>query len=209
MEHVSYIAAIKTAGIEFNKNYAETKNLMDGQRGNGYGAEYGNNTFDRLTGKEVVNAAQQLDEHGRQVKWGADRIVNDQNIQTKYYKTASESVGACFEDKQAKYLNPDGSMMQIEVPRDQYAQAQVEMQKRIDSGQVPGAKPGDSPDPYLRKGAFTYNQSFNIAKAGTLESLSVDIVNGVISSTYACGISGAIILPLVFGMGKIPRKQPR
>ena len=53
VEHVSYIAAIKTAGIEFNKNYAETKNLMDGQRGNGYGAEYGNNTFDRLTGKEV------------------------------------------------------------------------------------------------------------------------------------------------------------
>lgn len=209
VEHVSYIAAIKTAGIEFNKNYAETKNLMDGQRGNGYGAEYGNNTFDRLTGKEVVNAAQQLDEHGRQVKCGADRIVNDQNIQTKYYKTASESVGACFEDKQAKYLNPDGSMMQIEVPRDQYAQAQVEMQKRIDSGQVPGAKPGDSPDPYLRKGAFTYNQSFNIAKAGTLESLSVDIVNGVISSTYACGISGAIIFATCIWNGKNPKEAAK
>ena len=182
---------------------------IDGDSGHGYGAEYGNNTFDRLMGKEVVNAAQQLDEHGRQVKWGADRIVNGQNIQTKYYKSPSESVGACFEHKQAKYLNPDGSMMQIEVPRDQYQQALVEMQKRIDSGQVPGAKPGDPAERFVRKGAFTYNQSFNIAKAGTLESLSVDIVNGIISSTYACGISGAIIFATCIWNGKNPKEAAK
>lgn len=209
VENVSSVAAIKAADVKFNVLYTETKNLMDGDRGNGYGAEYGNNTFDRLMGKEVVNAAQQLDEHGRQVKWGADRIVNGQNIQTKYYKTANESVGACFEHKQAKYLNPDGSMMQIEVPRDQYQQALVEMQKRIDSGQVPGAKPGDPAERFVRKGAFTYNQSFNIAKAGTLESLSVDIVNGIISSTYACGISGAIIFATCIWNGKNPKEAAK
>ena len=209
MEHVSSIAAIKTADIGFNKNYAETKNLMDGQRGHGYGAEYGNNTFDRLMGKKVVNAAQQLDEHGRQVKWGADRIVNGQNIQTKYNKTASESIGACFENKKAKYLNPDGSMMPIEVARDQFDQAWVEMQKRIDSGQVPGAKPGDSPAPYLRKGAVTYNQACNIAKAGTLEGLSVDAANGVISSIYPCGISGAIIFATCIWNGKTPKEAAK
>ena len=209
VKHVSSIAAIKTVDIEFNKNYAETKNLMDGQRGHGYGAEYGNNTFDRLMGKKVVNAAQQLDEHGRQVKWGADRIVNGQNIQTKYNKTASESVSACFENKKAKYLNPDGSMMPIEVARDQFDQAWVEMQKRIDSGQVPGAKPGDSPAPYLRKGAVTYNQACNIAKAGTLEGLSVDAANGVISSIYPCGISGAIIFATCIWNGKTPKEAAK
>ena len=83
------------------------------------------------------------------------------------------------------------------------------MQKRIDSGQVPGAKPGDPAERFVRKGAFTYNQSFNIAKAGTLESLSVDIVNGIISSTYACGISGAIIFATCIWNGKNPKEAAK
>ncbi|MEA4805802.1 hypothetical protein [Acetobacterium wieringae] len=60
--------------------YGEVGNYFNGSRGAGYAAEYGNNTVDRLSGKKVVNAAQQLDENNRQVKHGADRIVDGVNI---------------------------------------------------------------------------------------------------------------------------------
>ncbi|WP_225969625.1 hypothetical protein, partial [Treponema pedis] len=94
----------------------EVKSYMNGARGGGYAAEYGNNVIDRLSGKKVNNMAQEL-ENGHQKLHGADRNVNGINIQTKYYKSASESIGAAFEHKQALYLNDDGTMMQIEVPR--------------------------------------------------------------------------------------------
>lgn len=168
------------------------KNFMNGSRGHGYGAEYANNTLDKLAGKKVVNAAQNL-ENGRQVKHGADRIVDGVNIQTKYYKTASESIGAAFENKQAIYKNSDGSMMQIEVPRDQYAKACDAMQKRIDKGEVPGAKPGDDPRKYVRKGYLTYAQSYNICKSGSVESIAIDTINGAITSSVAGGITAVAV----------------
>jgi hypothetical protein len=180
------------AAVAHTEAYNEVKNYMNGSRGHGYGAEYANNTIDKLTGHKVKNIAQQLDENNRQVKHGADRNVDGVNIQTKYYQSANESIGAAFEHKQAIYLNDDKVMMQIEVPRDQYAQACELMQKRIDSGQVPNIKPGEDATDYVRKGRFTYAQSFNICKAGNIESLKVDIVNGVISSSYAGGISAMI-----------------
>ena len=204
-EKATEMGTILGSNVNFNASYNENKNLMDGARGHGYAAEYGNNTMDRLAGREVINAAQNLDENGRQVKYGADRIVDGVHIQTKYYKTAQESVGACFEHKQAKYIGPDGNMMVIEVPSDQYPQALVEMQKRIDSGQVPGAEPHTPAEMYVRKGAFTYNQSFNIAQAGNFDSLKVDITSGIISSTYAGGISAIIM----FGIGIWNGQKPK
>lgn len=157
-------AAVQAVMPNFKAFWGDIKNLMNGARGHGYAAEYGNNAGDRMKGAHVEYAAQNLDEHGRQVKHGADRIVNGIEIQTKYYKTASETVGAAFQKKQAIYLRSDGSgkMMQIEVPRDQYQDALNAMQKRIDSGQVPNVSPGESAKDYVRKGYFTYEQSFNI-----------------------------------------------
>lgn len=166
----------------------EVKNLMNGARGGGYAAEYGNNAVDRLTGKKVENLAQDL-EDGHQKLHGADRNVNGINIQTKYYKSAPESIGAAFENKQAIYLNGDGSMMQIEVPRDQYNQAIQEMQKRIKSGQVPGETDPTNANKYVRKGHFTYVQANNIALAGTIEGISVDLSQGIVCSLPGAGIT--------------------
>lgn len=179
----------------FKAFWGDIKNLMNGARGHGYAAEYGNNSGDRIKGAKVEYAAQNLDECGRQVKHGADRIVDGIEIQTKYYKTASETIGAAFQKKQAIYLRSDGSgkMMQIEVPRDQYQEALNAMQKRIDSGQVPNISPGESARNYVRKGYFTYEQSFNIARAGTIESLTVDIASGAVCCLQAAGISSIII----------------
>ena len=169
----------------------EVKNYMNGARGGGYAAEYGNNAIDRLTGKKVENLAQDL-ENGHQKLHGADRNVNGVNIQTKYYKSASESIGAVFEHKQALYLNDDGTMMQIEVPRDQYNQAVQEMQKRIKTGQVPGETNPDNAKNYVRKGHFTYAQANNIALAGSIEGIAVDISQGIVCSLPGAGITFAL-----------------
>ena len=189
--------------------YDENKNLLNSERGSGYAAEYGNNTIDRLVGRKVENLAQQLDETNRQVKHGADRQVNGVQIQTKYYKTPNESIGAAFQNKQAIYLNEDGSMMQIEVPRDQYNQACQLMQKRIDSGQVPGAQKGDDPRKYVRKGIFTYNGAWNVAAAGTIESLSVDFASGVIASVAPGGISMVIVFAIAIWNGQDPKEAAK
>lgn len=171
----------------------EVKNYMNGARGGGYAAEYGNNAIDRLTGKKVVNLAQDLDPvTGRQKKFGADRLVNGIKIQTKYYKSASESIGAAFEHKQALYLNDDGTMMQIEVPRDQYNKAVEIMRERIRTGQVPGETNPDNAKNYVRKGHFTYAQANNIALAGSIEGIAVDISQGIVCSLPGAGITFAL-----------------
>ncbi|AIN93406.1 hypothetical protein H0R90_11025 [Treponema putidum] len=181
------------AGLEQNAHIYndEVKYLMNGARGGGYAAEYGNNAIDRITGNNVKNMAQDL-ENGRQKLHGADRNVNGINIQTKYYKSAPESIGAAFEHKQAIYLNEDGTMMQIEVPRDQYNQAIQEMQKRIRNGQVPNETNPDNAKNYVRKGHFTYFQANNIALAGSIEGITVDIAQGVVCSLPGAGITAAL-----------------
>lgn len=209
-------AGVEATGVQaikpkINAFFGEVKNLMNGSRGHGYAAEYANNTMDRALGRNVESAAQQLDDHGRQVKHGADRLVNNVEIQTKYYKTASETIGAVFEKKQALYLRSDGSgkMMQIEVPRDQYKDALSIMQKRIDNGQVPNVAPGEDAKTYVRKGFFTYEQSFNIARAGTVESLAVDAASGAVCCMAAAGISSIIVFALAMWRGNKPKEAAR
>lgn len=192
IENIGSVAGVMGAQRNIHQAYDENKNYMNGARGGGYAAEYGNNTLDRFLGKSVENAAQDLDPlTGRQVKHGADRIVDGVKIQTKYYQSASESIGSAFKHNKSIYVD-NGEMMQIEVPRDQYQEALRLMQKRINSGQVEGAKPGDDPKKYVKKGHFTYKQANNIAIAGSVESLTVDVMNGAVVCTKAGGVSAII-----------------
>lgn len=210
LEQRGYNTAANIAGLEgvkpqFEAFYAENKNYMNGSRGHGYAAEYGNNAVDRFLMRDVENAAQQL-ENGHQIKNGADRVVNGAQIQTKYYQSASESIGAAFEHKQAKYTYFDSTgtekMMEIEVPRDQYSDALRLMQKRIDSGQVPNVEPGEDARNYVRKGFFTYDQSYCIAQSGTIESLKVDALSGAVCCSQVAGITAAIVFAISIWNGQ-------
>lgn len=213
IERASNRKGLKGAGIQavkprLNAFYGEVKHLMDGARGHGYAAEYANNTVDRLKSKSVESAAQMLDEQGRQVKHGADRLVNNVEIQTKYCKTASETIGAAFKNKEAIYIRSDGSgkMMQIEVPRDQYQEALNLMQKRIDSGQVPNVSLGEDATNYVRRGYFTYEQSFNVAKAVTIESITVDLASGVVCCAQVAGITAVVLFAQSMWQGAEPKE---
>ena len=163
------------------KVYFEEK--FHGDRGHGFAAERANDLYDRMTGKDARIVGDD------NAKNGADRIVNGANIQSKYCNSGSKCVQECFEGGQFRYYNKDGSPMQIEVPSDKYDDAVKAMQNRIDKGQIRGVKNAED---IICKGNVTYEQAKNIAKAGTIESLTYDAISGIKIGAYSGGISAAI-----------------
>ena len=176
--------------LQGSTNAAETAANIDrfnAAQGHGFAAEQANNLHDILTGKNALIVG------GNNAKDGADRIVNDVFIQTKYCATASDTVAAGFRNGVYRYYNADGSVMQLEVPPEQYDKAVELMAKRIANGQVPGVSNPDEAANIVRKGTVTYKQAQNIAKMGTVESLTYDAVNGAVVAVGACGISAAVV----------------
>ncbi|GAA0858552.1 hypothetical protein GCM10008916_16880 [Clostridium nitritogenes] len=155
-------------------------------RGHGFAAERANHLYDKVKGKDATIVGD------NNLKNGADRVVDGINIQTKYCKTGSKCVSQCFENGKFKYINSDGSPMQIEVPSDKYDDAVRAMKSRIERGEVPEVSNPNEAENIIRKGSFTYEQAKNIAKFGTIDSIKFDAVNGAIIATSAMGISTAI-----------------
>lgn len=168
-------------------------------RGHGFAAEQANHLYDKVTrgdflGKERVKlVGDDIDpKTGRIIKNGADRIVDGVNIQTKYCKTGGKCISECFQDGKFRYWNSDGTPMQIEVPSDKYDDAIRAMENRIKNGEMGKITDPNEAKNIIRKGHFTYEQVKNIAKAGTVESITFDAVNGTIIATGAFGISSLI-----------------
>ena len=167
------------------KNYADNVKF-GGERGHGFAAEKANHLRDVWTGKDAKLIGDD------NAKNGADRLVDGVKIQTKYCKTGSKCISECFENKTFRYLNSDGTPMQIEVPSDKYDSAVQAMENRIRNGQIPGiSNPGKAKE-IVRRGAFTYEQVKNIARFGTVQSLKYDAVNGIKLAGTSMGISAAL-----------------
>ncbi|MDF2858704.1 MAG: hypothetical protein K0Q87_4555 [Neobacillus sp.] len=172
------------AGVGSSNNYADQV-VFHGERGHGFAAEQANHLHDKFTGKEAHLVG------GNNAKNGADRLVNDVYIQTKYCKTGSKCISECFENDTFKYMQGD-IPMQIEVPADKYESALQAMEERIRKGQVPGISDPTKASDIVRKGSFTYEQAKNIAKFGTIDSLKFDATKGIEFSVKSMGISTAI-----------------
>lgn len=171
-----------------NNQYEEEK--FHARQGHGFAAERANTLYDKLTGHDAKVIGD------NNTKNGADRMVDGIYIQSKYCKTGSRCINECFADKGKgafRYMQ-DGKPMQIEVPSDKYEDAIRAMEEKIRRGQVDGVTNPEQAKYIVRKGHFTYEQVKNIAKAGTIESLSYDAVNGVITATTAFGVSAMITL---------------
>lgn len=163
-------------------------------RGHGFAAEYANHLYDKISKGDlhgnVKLTGDEIDPNtGRIVKNGADRIVDGIKIQTKYCASGSKCISECFDKGKLKYLNPDGTPMQIEVPSDKYDAAVKAMENRIKNGEVPGIGDPSKAKDIVRKGHFTYEQAKNITRFGTVESIKFDAANGAIVATGAMGIS--------------------
>lgn len=184
--------SIKTSSGHTNANLnsaahnAELERLH-GKQGHGYAAEQGNDLIDKLRGNDATVVGND------NKKNGPDRLVNGEYMQSKYGLDAAHSVGDAFKGGKYRYVI-DGKAIPIEVPKDQYEDAVKEMAKRIKN--VPGYENSKNPEEdarkLIRRGHLTYKQALNLAKAGTIESLTFDAVHGIVICTCAFGITTVI-----------------
>lgn len=187
------------AGLEGNKvTYNAVKRNFDGKQGHGTAAEYANNAKDKLF---FGSAAKHLGSDNK--KGGADRSLFGRQIQSKYGKTARKSVNDAFEgaDGVYKYYEklPNGDLkldakgrkipQLLEVPRDQYKEAKDILQQKIDNGQVEGVRNAKD---ILKKGWPTYKAALNIAGSESLESITVDFMDGIGNARTGASISALI-----------------
>lgn len=168
------------------KLFDERRFLRPG--GNGFTAENANTLYEGFKGinTKVVG--------GDNAPNGADRIIINKDlsitqIQDKYFKTASESVGDAFENGKYRYMDSQGNPMLLEVPKDQYEKAIELMAKRIEKGQVKGVTDPSEAANIVKKGPLTYKQSVNITKFGKIDSLVYDAANGFVVAKNAMGIT--------------------
>lgn len=166
---------------------------FNGRQGHGFAAEEANHLADKMSGKDAQIVGRD------NAKNGADRLVNGSNIQTKYCATPERCIDACFENNQFRYINKDGSLMKIEVPRGMGGEAKAKFINEMKKGKVKGVNPNAS-DKALQKiadktvieGSVTYEQAQNIAKFGNIDSITYDALNGVSVAGVAFGISAVV-----------------
>lgn len=170
-----------------NKIYDETK--FNAIQGHGFAAERANNQYDKIR----LHKAKILGDDNQ--KSGADRIVDGVEIQSKYCANGFRCIDSCFgEDGMYKYIASDGGPMVVEVPFDKeiYDAAVKEMQKRIADGKVKGVTNPEEAEKYVRRGHYTLEQVKLIQKAGNIESLKYDAIDGFMIAGKATGITFAI-----------------
>ena len=177
-------------GNQSTTNITAGEEVFHANQGHGFAAESANIQAAADAGDDVTHTG------GSNIKDGPDyQIINGNTIiqvQTKYCKTANETINACFEDGLFRYMADENTPMFIEVPKDQYNRAVELMEDRITKGQVPGVSDPAEAKNIIRPGAVTYQQAKNLAKAGTIESLKYDAKNSIVSCTTAFGISATV-----------------
>ena len=173
-------------GVNRNATNNGVTELFHGARGHGFAAEQANNFYDkelRRSNAKVVGDDYKKD--------GADRMVDGVSIQSKYCATGARCVQECFHNGKFRYY-ADGKPMQIEVPSDLYEDAVRAMARRIEKGEVDGVRDPKQARSIIRRGHITYAQARNIAKAGTIESLTYDATTGAISALPGASVTGLV-----------------
>lgn len=189
------IPGVGFGSYQSSVNYADNI-VLGAERGHGFAAEKANHLKDVFHGEDATIVG------GDNAKNGADRLVNGVEIQTKYCASGSKCVSDCFTDGKFRYFSSDGTPMKIEVPSDKYESAVQAMKDRIKRGQIKGVTNPAQAKEIVQKGSFTYQQVRNIAKFGTIESLTYDAANGIKLAGSAMGISAAICFAIATWNGE-------
>ena len=169
------------ASVKSASNVESTQwTRMSAARANGWAAEDWNALVDKLCGKHVdkVGLSNELN--------GADRIVNGIKIQTKYCRSAYDSVYKAF-DKATGRLRYPG--MKLEVPKGQGEDAIRYFAERIRRGDVPGVTDPAKAREIIVEGHCTYDQAVKVAKAGNVESLKYDVLSHAVTCTCVIGLT--------------------
>lgn len=174
-------AAVESSQIAV---FAEQKAAINTAAGHGEMAEEAITLLDKLHGLDAKVVGRD------NAKDGADRVVGDIFIQTKYYKSARGSLEACFRPESGEYrYMSDGKPMQLEVPKDQYQKVLDGFRKKIEQGKVPGVTDPNEAKNIVKEGRLTYQQAVNLTKPGTIESLQYDAATGIVTCSCALGMT--------------------
>lgn len=200
-ETTGFVAGHLSSGINYSDNVK-----MLGERGHGFAAEFANDLYDKISGKEAQIIGND------NAKNGADRLVNGTKIQTKFCNGGGKCISECFEKGQFRYWNSDGTPMQIEVPKGMGTAAKQSFIEKVKQDPAQFNISGSEKEiqeaaeklanKTIRESPFTYQQAKNIAKFGTIESLTFDAVNGVKVAGTAMGISALISFATAIWSGK-------
>ena len=181
-KHNNNTSILGSASIKSAQNIESTQwTKYSNPKAHGWGAEDWNAIIDTLSGKTVnkVGINNELN--------GADRIVNGVKIQSKYCKTASDSVENAF--KNGAYRYPG---QKLEVPKGQGKEAVRIFQEKIVKGEVPGVGDPSMAREIVVEGHCTYEQAVKVTKAGNIESLKMDAMNHAVTCAYSAGLSFVI-----------------
>lgn len=185
-----------TFGNQTTTNHLAGEEMFTTPSGHGYAAEAAN--IQAAAENGILNGDTIEHTGANNAKHGSDYTITSRDgviteIQSKYYNTPSKTLGACFDETgKFVYYAKSGVPMAIEVPADQYDSVLQLMRDKITNGQVPGVTDPAQAEKIIRKGAVTYKQAQNIAKAGTIDSLKYDATNSCISAGSSFGISAVI-----------------
>ncbi|MCM2971792.1 hypothetical protein [Larsenimonas suaedae] len=185
LRHSTFEYVGTAGGVNSNAQIVSDQLIFNARNGHGFAAEKINHLYDRIRLKDASIVG------GDNAKNGADRLVDGQHIQTKFYQTGKGCIDACFKDGTFRYMQ-DQKPMRIEVPSDKYDAAISEMQRRIQRGEVQGVSDPAQAENLIIKSRFTYRQAQNVAKFGNIDSLKFDAINGLRVAGTAMGISGII-----------------
>lgn len=163
--------------------------------GHGIMAEEALTIIDKFVGRdaEVIGRTN--------IKNGADRLIDGVSVQTKFYNTGKGCVSACFDSKNDglyRYINDDGTIMPIEVPKDLYDDAVKTFASKISKGKVPGVIDSSHAEKYIKQSDLTYENSVNLCKPLTAESLLYDAATGIVHCSCALGISAVFTFILEY-----------
>lgn len=185
-ELISKIIPVDVASLQSAQSavFVEQKSALNTSGGHGEMAEEAITLADKLLGHDAMVVGRD------NAKNGADRLVDNIFIQTKYYNSATGSCEACFGGENGIYRYMyDGKPMQLEVPKEQYEAVLARFEMKIKQGKVPGITNPEDAKKIVRKGRLTYNQAVNLTKPGTIESLSYDAATGAVICSCAFGIT--------------------
>ena len=186
---VDTINAVGTAfGAKFGSGNSKT--------GHGLYAEEAGSVLDKLSGEQSTVVGYDNAPNG------PDKIVNSFNVQCKYCADVKSTINNCFENDdtggQFRYWNLDGTPMQIEVPKNQYTDAIELMKDKIRGGKVGHIIDEKQAYNIIREGKLTYEQARNLAKAGTIESITFDVGTGAVKCLSAFGISALFAFSITY-----------
>lgn len=151
--------------------------------GHGFAAEDANTQADKRMGREAEVVGKSNESNG------TDRIVDGVMVQSKYCKSAYESVNAAFDARSGNYRY-EGQV--LEVPKDQYDASVELIREKIEQGKVPGYKNPADANKLVKSGTVTYERARDFARPGNIHSLVFDAKTQSITSSYVAGLSFAV-----------------